>query len=88
MQASEADAIRVSFCGSLGGHLVTPRGLTCRLVNKFVGVQGIVTSISRVKPKLLKSAHYCETTTKHSQHEYPDKYTLQERDVYKYSFFI
>jgi DNA replication licensing factor MCM3 len=80
---SDSDIIKVAFVGSLGSHLVTPRGLTSRLVNKLIGVQGIVTSISRVKPKLLKSAHYCEATKKHSQHEYNDKYALQERDTTK-----
>lgn len=71
----------VSFVGSLGSHLVTPRGLTSRLANKYVGVQGIVTSISRVKPKLMKSAHYCEATKKHSTKEYEDRYALKSQQI-------
>lgn len=71
----------MAFTGNLGSHLVTPRGLGSRLVNKFVGVQGIVTSISRVKPRLLKSSHYCEPTKKHVQMEYPDAYELVMRDA-------
>lgn len=63
----------------MGNHLVTPRGLGSRLVNKLVGVQGIVTSISRVKPKLLKSTHYCEKTKKQTECTYEDKYALIER---------
>lgn len=70
--------MKVAFDGSLGSHLVTPRGLNSRLVNKFVGVQGIVTSITRVKPKLLRSFHYCEKTNKPLLREYSDKYNLTD----------
>ena len=37
----------------LGKHLVSPRGLNAEFANKYVGVQGIVTRISIVKPKLV-----------------------------------
>lgn len=60
--------------------MVTPRGLRSSLVNKFVAVRGIVTSISRVKPKLLRSFHYCESTKKPLVKEYFDKYQLVDDD--------
>ena len=39
----------------LGKHLVSPRGLNAELTNKYVGVEGIVTRVSIVKPKLVYS---------------------------------
>ena len=39
----------------LGKHLVSPRGLKAELTNKYVGVEGIVTRVSIVKPKLVYS---------------------------------
>lgn len=73
------ERMKVAFVGSMGNHMVTPRGLTSRLVNKLISVQGIVTSITRVKPKLLKSFHYCEKTKKPLQREYEDKYSLSDQ---------
>ena len=69
---------RITFEGSLGSNLVTPRGLTSRLVNNFVGVQGIVTATSRVRPRLLKSVHYNEKTDKSLMREYVDKNQLTD----------
>jgi DNA replicative helicase MCM subunit Mcm2 (Cdc46/Mcm family) len=37
----------------LGKHLVSPRGLNAELANKYVGIKGIVTRVSIVKPKLV-----------------------------------
>ena len=42
----------VNFQGNIGKNYVTPRGLWSELVNKFVQVQGIVTKMSIVKPKI------------------------------------
>ena len=39
----------------LGKHLVSPRGLNAELANKYVGVKGIVTRVSIVRPKLVYS---------------------------------
>lgn len=70
---------RVTFEGNLGSHLVTPRGLTSKLVNSYVGVQGIVTVANRVRPKLLKSVHYCEATGKPLTKEYADKNLITDQ---------
>lgn len=74
----------MTFNGNYGAHLVTPRGLNSKLINKLVAVQGIVTSASRVKPKLLKSVHYCEVSKKSSTQEYTDKFTLNTREATQY----
>ena len=42
----------VSFEGNFGSNHVTPRGLKANLVNQFVSVQGIVTRMAIVKPKI------------------------------------
>jgi DNA replication licensing factor MCM3 len=42
----------VNFEGNFGKNYVTPRGLKATLVNQFVQVQGIVTKMSMVKPKI------------------------------------
>ena len=39
----------------LGKHLVSQKGLKAELTNKYVGVQGIVTRVSIVRPKLVYS---------------------------------
>lgn len=69
---------KINFEGMLGTNLVSPRGLTAELANQFVGVQGIVTRISLVRPKLQYSAHYCEKTNQGSIKEYPDQLSISE----------
>lgn len=81
IQEKKKDPIRVNFQGMLGPHLVSPRGLTAELTNQFVGVQGIVTRISPVRPKLIYSSHYCEETKKGSIKEYSDKFTISETET-------
>lgn len=52
----------VGFEGDFGDHHVTPRTLNSSYVNKLVCISGIVTKCSLVRPKVLKSVHYCEDT--------------------------
>ena len=74
--AKKEPRLQVAFTGMLGKHLVSPRGLTAELANQFVGVQGIVTRVSLVRPKLVFSAHYCEATKQGSVKEYSDQFSL------------
>jgi len=62
----------VGLEGSFGTRHVTPRTLTSHLLNQMVCVEGIVTRISGVKPKLAKSVHYCEKTKKYQENQYSD----------------
>jgi len=59
---------RVGFSGSFGDHHVSPRTLRASQLNKMISLEGIVTRCSLVRPKMMKSIHYCPTTTQfHSQ---------------------
>ena len=76
--SKKEDQIHINFQGMLGSHLVSPRGLTAELTNQYVGVQGIVTRISEVRPKLVYSVHYCEETKKGNIKEYNDQMKISE----------
>ena len=52
----------VNFEGNFGRNHVTPRGLKADLINQFVAVNGIVTKMSIVRPRIQTSVHYCEAT--------------------------
>lgn len=67
---------RVALNGNFGKHFVTPRGLKAHLANKLVKIQGIVTRMTAVRPKLKKSAHYCEVTGLGSVKVYSDQLDL------------
>ena len=69
-------ALRIGVQGSFGSHHVSPRGLTAPLLNSLVCVEGIVTKCTTVRPKVLKSTHYCPTTAKFTQKEYRDLTSL------------
>ena len=66
----------VNFEGNFGRNYVTPRGLKSNLVNQFVQVQGIVTKMTMVRPKIQTSVHYCEATKKGLIKHYDDKSNL------------
>jgi len=58
--------------GAFGSQHLTPRTLTAKHLNNMVCVEGIVTRISNIKPKLAKSVHYCEKTKKYREVQYSD----------------
>jgi DNA replication licensing factor MCM3 len=68
----------VNFEGSFGKNHVTPRGLKANLINQFVSVQGIVTRIAIVKPKIQTSVHYCDESNKGLIKHYTDDTNLAE----------
>lgn len=68
----------VNFEGNLGRNHVTPRGLKSHLVNQYVAVNGIVTRMSIVKPKIQQSVHYCEATRKGMIKPYNDHFNLNQ----------
>lgn len=69
----------VSFEGNFGRNHVTPRGLKSNLVGQMVSVQGIVTKMSIVKPKIQTSVHYCEATKKGLVKHYNDVNNLGDQ---------
>lgn len=67
----------IGLCGSFGSRHVTPRTLQARFLNNTVCVEGIVSKISLVKPKLLKSVHYCPATKKTIERRHYDFTSLE-----------
>ncbi|CDW73635.1 mcm2 3 5 family protein [Stylonychia lemnae] len=66
----------INFEGNFGKNHITPRGLKSDLVNQFVAVNGIVTRMSIVKPKIQTSVHYCEVTKRGHVKNYNDQFNL------------
>lgn len=74
--AQALEDIHLDFRGNFGKHTMTPRGLRSSSVNKLVKVKGIVVSVSKVKPRLIKSVHYCEADNTDLVKEYHDNYRV------------
>ena len=62
LKKSLTSQYRLTIEGNFGTHYVSPRGLRASLANQLVKVQGIVSRMSLVRPKLLQSVHYCDAT--------------------------
>ena len=59
--------------GSFGDHSLSPAKLSAINLGSLVAVQGIVTRCSLVRPKVVKSVHYCEKTAQFHAREYRDQ---------------
>ncbi|XP_074644086.1 zygotic DNA replication licensing factor mcm3-like [Tubulanus polymorphus] len=70
------DEFFVGFEGSFGAKHVTPRSLTSRFLGNMVCVEGIVTKCSLVRPKVVRSVHYCPATKKTIERKYSDMTSL------------
>lgn len=62
----------VGFEGSFGKNHVTPRSLTSHYLGNLVCVEGIVTKVSLIRPKVVRSVHYCPATKKVIERKYAD----------------
>ena len=69
---SEAPAYRAGFEGAFGELQTTPRLLSSRWLSHMLCLEGIVTSCSLVRPKLLRSIHYAEQTNTFLAKDYWD----------------
>ncbi|XP_072749402.1 DNA replication licensing factor Mcm3 [Anoplolepis gracilipes] len=67
----------VAFEGSFGNKHVTPRTLTSRYLGNLVCVEGIVTKCSLVRPKVVRSVHYCDVTKTVLERAYSDLTSLE-----------
>ncbi|KIY65896.1 MCM-domain-containing protein [Cylindrobasidium torrendii FP15055 ss-10] len=65
-------SFRVGFTGSFGDHHVSPRTLSATHLGKMISLEGIITRCSLVRPKMLKSVHYCPETKMFHHREYRD----------------
>ena len=68
--------VQVGFEGSFGSNHVSPRGLLSSLICNLVCVDGIVTKCSVVRPKVMRSVHFCPATKRHLTREYRDDTAL------------
>ncbi|XP_054002437.1 DNA replication licensing factor Mcm3 [Hylaeus anthracinus] len=62
----------IGFEGSFGNKHVTPRTLTSRYLSNLVCVEGIATKCSLVRPKVVRSVHYCSSTKTVIERAYTD----------------
>lgn len=65
----------LSFRGAFGHHSVSPRTIRSLHLSKLISVEGIVTRASLVRPKVVRSVHYCEHSGRFHAREYRDQTT-------------
>lgn len=74
--AKQYEEFFIGLEGSFGAKHVSPRTLTSRLLGSMVCVEGIVTKCSLVRPKVVRSVHYCPATKKTLERKYTDLTSL------------
>ncbi|KAF2456151.1 MCM2/3/5 family-domain-containing protein [Lineolata rhizophorae] len=72
-ETSEDDVYYCAFVGSFGEFTCNPRTLNSSHLNHMVSLEGIVTKCSLVRPKVVKSVHFCEKTRNFHYREYRDQ---------------
>ncbi|XP_063298106.1 DNA replication licensing factor MCM3 isoform X1 [Pelobates fuscus] len=75
--AKQYEDFYIGLEGSFGSKHVTPRTLTSRFLGSVVCVEGIVTKCSLVRPKVVRSVHYCPATKKTIERKYTDMTSLE-----------
>lgn len=75
--ASSNEEFFFAFEGSFGNKHVTPRTLVSRFLGNLVCVEGIVTKCSLIRPKIVRSVHYCPATKKIMERRYTDLTSLE-----------
>ncbi|ODV86749.1 hypothetical protein CANARDRAFT_230782 [[Candida] arabinofermentans NRRL YB-2248] len=65
----------LAFRGAFGTNQLTPRTIDSSYLSKMVSVEGIVTRASLIRPKIVKSVHYCDATGRFHSREYRDQTT-------------
>ncbi|XP_030375934.1 DNA replication licensing factor Mcm3 [Scaptodrosophila lebanonensis] len=70
--AKQHEDFFVGFEGCFGNRHVTPRSLTSIFLGNLVCVEGIVTKVSLIHPKVVRSVHFCPITRKTLERKYTD----------------
>lgn len=65
----------LSFKGAFGDNHVTPRTITSHHLSRLISIEGIVTRASLIRPKIIRSVHYAEKTSRFYAREYRDQTT-------------
>lgn len=63
----------IGLRGSFGDHHVNPRTLRSHMIGKIISLEGIVTRCSLVRPKVIKSVHFCPENNQFYEREYRDQ---------------
>lgn len=66
------DQYKVSVEGPFGSHRLGPRQVMAAHLTQMICVEGIVIKASGIRPKIVKSVHYCDLTRAFSQMSYRD----------------
>ena len=69
--------VRVALGGPIGSAAVGPRELGSSSLRRLVCVEGVAVKVSAVKPKIVKSVHYCPATQQHESRNYVDATDLE-----------
>ncbi|KAG9011009.1 MCM DNA helicase complex subunit [Tulasnella sp. JGI-2019a] len=72
---------KIGLRGSFGDHHLSPRTLRANHLGNMLSLEGIVTRCSLVRPKMLKSVHYCQATSAFHSREYRDATTISATAV-------
>jgi DNA replication licensing factor MCM3 len=64
--------IKVALSGPVGARPMSPRDLTSSSLRQLVSVEGVATKVSAIKPKVVRSVHFCPETKLHMEREYRD----------------
>uniref|UniRef100_A0A8C5QKZ0 DNA replication licensing factor MCM3 n=1 Tax=Leptobrachium leishanense TaxID=445787 RepID=A0A8C5QKZ0_9ANUR len=75
--AKQFDEFSVGYEGTFGAKHVSPRTLKAFYLGSLVCLEGIVTKCSMVRPKVMRSVHYCPATKKTLERKYTDLTTLE-----------
>ncbi|KAK1929617.1 DNA replication licensing factor MCM3 [Phytophthora citrophthora] len=75
-ESSKDMQFHVGFEGDFGHYNVNPRGLLASYLTQMVCVHGIVTKCSAVRPKVVRSVHYCKETNAILSREYRDNTSI------------
>ncbi|TGZ85068.1 MCM-domain-containing protein [Ascodesmis nigricans] len=73
MEINDDTMMYVALTGSFGECAVNPRTLGSKHLNHLVSLEGIVTKVSLVRPKVVKSVHYNEAKNLFHAREYRDQ---------------
>jgi DNA replication licensing factor MCM3 len=76
----------LGFTGSLGMNATNPRIIDSSFIGKLVCIEGIVISVSLVRPKLRKSVHYSQTENEFYMKEYRDGTILSKLPPTNFSY--
>ncbi|KAH7104733.1 MCM-domain-containing protein [Auriculariales sp. MPI-PUGE-AT-0066] len=68
----QGKVFNVGFSGSFGDHHVSPRTLKAAHLSKMVSLEAIVTRCSLVRPKMVRSVHYCPAKNSFTSRPYRD----------------